>query len=453
VADLSAGRTSLAGEAPLGGDASSVLSPPRLTTLLGRHVLVGGAVALRGLAMLGLNKVLAATLGPAGFVTVGQFQNIVQICLATSSGSINAGVIRQTSKARSPQEAGRLWRTAFAIIIACTTLTAIMLLAAARPIATMWLADPRRWWVVAALAASLFLATPAILLTSVVNGRQQIGLYTACTVGAVLAGLAGVSLLTRAGGLDGALLGLALSPALALPVALFVCRGQPWLRLSAFVGAIDRPTARRLLGFSLMAGVSAFALPTAQTLIRHHLTGAFGAEATGYWEASVRVSLLFQAFVLSSFGVQYLPRLAARNDARGVIEEMRPVAALVALASLAVTVGLYLGRHVAVGLMFSKAFAPAADLFFWQLVGDDLRAVAWIFSFVLIARAETRRFIVLELCFYGAWVAATIAFTSQFGFRAASQGYAAASAVSAVMSFLMWRAAMRALPDGGGEAS
>ncbi|MEL6948786.1 MAG: DegT/DnrJ/EryC1/StrS family aminotransferase [Pseudomonadota bacterium] len=65
------------------------------------------------LTLLGLNKILAIYVGPAGYAVLGQFQNAVQMITTLASGAINTGVTKYT--AEYGEDAPRqhaVWRTA-----------------------------------------------------------------------------------------------------------------------------------------------------------------------------------------------------------------------------------------------------------------------------------------------------------------------------------------------------
>jgi PST family polysaccharide transporter len=65
--------------------------------------------------------------------------------------------------------------------------------------------------------------------------------------------------------------------------------------------------------------------------------------------------------------------------------------------SLVMVVALYFGRGILVQVLFSSAYMGAVDYLPLQLVGDFFRAGGYALALVLIARAETAKFIVVEI--------------------------------------------------------
>ena len=58
-------------------------------TLIKTSLLNGIAVLVKLLTLLGLNKILAIYVGPAGYAVLGQFQNAVQMITTLTSSSIS----------------------------------------------------------------------------------------------------------------------------------------------------------------------------------------------------------------------------------------------------------------------------------------------------------------------------------------------------------------------------
>jgi PST family polysaccharide transporter len=67
-------------------------------TLIKTSLLNAIAVLIKMLTMLGINKVLAIYVGPAGYATLGQFQNAVQMITTSPAGAINTSVTKYTAE-------------------------------------------------------------------------------------------------------------------------------------------------------------------------------------------------------------------------------------------------------------------------------------------------------------------------------------------------------------------
>ena len=61
-----------------------------------------------------------------------------------------------------------------------------------------------------------------------------------------------------------------------------------------------------------------------------------------------------------------------------------------------VCVGLIGLAPRAARICFSAEFEATADILRWQVVGDIMKVMAWPLGFVLLARGDGRRYLVLE---------------------------------------------------------
>ncbi|HZK24233.1 MAG TPA: O-antigen flippase, partial [Oscillospiraceae bacterium] len=95
-------------------------------TLIKTSLLNGIAVVIKMLTMLGLNKILAIYVGPAGYAAIGNFQNAAQMITTFASGAINTGVVKYTAEYHDDEEKQRqVWRTAGTIAVLGSVFTGI----------------------------------------------------------------------------------------------------------------------------------------------------------------------------------------------------------------------------------------------------------------------------------------------------------------------------------------
>ena len=96
-------------------------------TLIKTSLLNGIAVIIKMLTLLGLNKILAIYVGPAGYAALGQFQNAVQMITTFASGALNTGVTKYTAEYYQDEvRQHTVWRTAGTIALLGSLTTAIL---------------------------------------------------------------------------------------------------------------------------------------------------------------------------------------------------------------------------------------------------------------------------------------------------------------------------------------
>ncbi|MDU2479175.1 MAG: lipid III flippase WzxE, partial [Klebsiella sp.] len=199
------------------------------------------------------------------------------------------------------------------------------------------------------------------------------------------------------GGYQGALLGLALVPALVvIPAGIMLWR-RGNIPLSALRPRWDNSLAGQLSKFTLMALITSVTLPVAYVMMRNLLAAHYGWEAVGIWQGVSSISDAYLQFITASFSVYLLPtlsRLSAKTDiTREIAKSLKFVLPAVAAASLTV----WLLRDFAIWLLFSDRFTAMRDLFAWQLVGDVLKVGAYVYGYLVIAKASLRFYILTEI--------------------------------------------------------
>lgn len=407
-------------------------------TLIKTSLLNGIAVIIKMITLLGINKVLAVYVGPAGYAALGQFQNAVQMITAFASGAINTGVTKYTAEYHQDEARQRLvWRTAGTIALIGSLLTAVIIATLNRPLAAWFLKDASYGGVFLWFAATLVLFTFNTLLLAILNGKKEIARYVLANIAGSIFALVVTSIMAIRYGLYGALVALAVYQSLTFFVTLLLCYKAPWFKISHFIGGVDKETALNLAKYTAMALTSAACVPVSHILARNYLGETFGWQAAGYWEATWRLSTAYLMLVTTTLGVYYLPRLAELKVSAEIAKEIRngyklilPVAALSGFI-------IYVLRDAIVEFLFTSSFLPMTELFAWQVLGDTLKVGSWILSYLMLSKAMFKLFMLSEILFAALFVMLTIFLTSKFGLK----GVAIAHAVNYAFYWLfMWRA-------------
>ena len=146
-----------------------------------------------------------------------------------------------------------------------------------------------------------------------------------------------------------------------------------------------------------MALITSVTLPVAYVMMRNLLAAHYSWDEVGIWQGVSSISDAYLQFITASFSVYLLPtlsRLTSRQDiTREIFRSLRFVLPAVAAASFTV----WLLRDVAIWLLFSAKFTAMRDLFARQLVGDVLKVGAYVFGYLVIAKASLRLYITAEI--------------------------------------------------------
>ena len=210
-------------------------------TLIKTSLLNGIAVVIKMLTLLGLNKILAIYVGPAGYAAIGNFQNAAQMISTLASGAINTGVVKYTAEYHDEEEKQRqVWRTAGTIAILGSVVTGIGVSVFSKPIAQWFLHDEQYSAVFIWFSIALVFYIFNTLLLAILNGKKEIHRYIIANIAGSLFSLMVTSVLAIQFGLFGALTALAIFPSFAFVVTLYLCYKADWFKFSYLFGGLDK---------------------------------------------------------------------------------------------------------------------------------------------------------------------------------------------------------------------
>lgn len=187
----------------------------------------------------------------------------------------------------------------------------------------------------------------------------------------------------------------------------------------------DAQMTRQLAVFSLMTLTSTLVPQLVTIMVRDHLALQYGWRQVGYWQAVSRVSDAYLLFFTTAINVYYLPKLASLHGAAALRRELRNAYRYVMPAVIVMALGVYVCRDWITWLLFDTQFAAAAPLYGPQLLGDVIKIAAFVLSYVMLAKAMTRLFVMSECVFAASYLALVYVFTAQFGLIGAMYAFAA----------------------------
>lgn len=394
-------------------------------TLIKTSLLNGIAVVIKMLTMLGLNKILAIYVGPAGYAAIGNFQNAAQMITTFASGAINTGVVKYTAEYYDDEEKQRqVWRTAGTIAVLGSVITGIGVAVFSKQIAQWFLQDESYNTVFIWFSVTLVFFIFNTLLLAILNGKKEIHRYIIANIAGSLFSLAVTSALAVQFGLHGALTALAIHPSFAFVITLYLCYKADWFKFSYLFGRLDKQVVLNLSKYTAMALTSAACVPVSHILIRTHLADTLGMDAAGYWEAMWRLSGAYLMLVTTTLSLYYLPKLSELKEASEIKKEIRQGYKLILPVAAACGLVIYLLRDFIIGVLFTSDFIPMRDLFAWQMVGDTLKIGSWILAYLMLGKAMMKLFIASEIVFAAGFYGWTYFLTGMYGLEGVTIAHA-----------------------------
>lgn len=159
------------------------------------------------------------------------------------------------------------------------------------------------------------------------------------------------------------------------------------------------------------------------------------------YQAAWGISGMFAGFILGAMGADFFPRLtAASNDrerVRQLVNEQTEIGILMALPGL---IGTLAFAPMMMHFFYSAEFRSGADLLPFMILGVFGRVVSWPMGYILMAKGETRWFILSELASSLVLLTCTHFFLDRYGLVGASYAFAIQYVVYTVGIFgLGWK--------------
>lgn len=343
-------------------------------------------------------KLLAVAFGPGGVGQAGNFRQLITVLGVLSGAGIFNGVTKYVAEyLQQPPKLKVALATASTLILVFSTLLAVLLLCAAAPVSVLLFGHSDYQTVVRAVAFIQMGIAYGNLFQAILKGYRDARGNALAVIAGSLIGLLAYWLCFTLGGYRGALAGFALVPALVVIPAGFMLSRHPTFSLRWLAPGWDAAIARQFAKFTLMAVITSVTLPVAYVMMRNLLAAHDGWQAVGIWQGVSSISDAYLQFITASFSVYLLPTLARLNRkeqiAREIVNALKFVLPVVAAASFTV----WLLRDLAISLLFTAQFSAMRDLFAWQLVGDVLKVSAYIFGYLVIAKASLRFYLLTEI--------------------------------------------------------
>lgn len=343
-------------------------------------------------------KVVAAIIGPVGVALLGQLNNFTQILLSVSNGGINAGITKYTAEYSNSEKDYVLYLgTGFWITVVLSIATSLVLFIGAGYFSLNILHDIKYKSVFYVFGGTLLLYALNALLTSVINGFKEYRKYVIANIVGSITGLLFSVVLAIQYGVYGALIATVTFQSIVFFITLGIIARSPWFKWRQFLIKFNKAVALKLGHYSLMALVSAITIPAGQIIVRSFIINDRSITDAGLWEGINRISGMYLMVITASLGVYFLPKLSELKTNQELQNEVFSVYKLVIPFLILTTFIIYVFRVFIIHLLFTEEFTGMQNLFAYQLLGDILKILGWVLGYLLLAKAMTKIYIIMEL--------------------------------------------------------
>jgi Membrane protein involved in the export of O-antigen and teichoic acid len=369
-------------------------------------------------------KILAARIGPEGVAMQGQYLNSITIISIFATGSITIGVIKYLAEYHINKELQlRVIRTALAITIICCIVTATICILLSKFLALQAFKSEEYtsvYWLF-----GLFLPLTALngLFNAMLNGLKKIPYLTLINITISIINVISLIILSKYLGVYGVLIAANFVNLFVFIIHLVLLNKYKWFSIKSLYPVWDKDISIKLFKFSLMSIMAGFIVPLAQIFVRNKLINTFGLSAAGQWQTVTRISDVYLSFIIAVLSVYYLPKLSELKEKNEIKKEIYSTLKFVLPLVILSAFSIWLARDIIIRYLLTDRFQATRNLFHFQLIGDVFKIVGWMLSYILWAKAMTRKYLVIDGFSFIMYIVVSIICINYFGIIGATIGF------------------------------
>ena len=258
------------------------------------------------------------------------------------------------------------------------------------------------------------------LLLSLLNGLLKLKKHIYVNIISQAVALIVTVILVWQNEIKGAMISIIVIPAIILFVTIAMSYNE--IKIFRFINfnKFSFRYLKQLSSFSIMALFSALVLPILYIQIRNYIIDSDSMLGAGYWEAMQRISNYYLMFATSLITLYLLPKYSTLKSKHELKQEIwqfyKTIIPFFAIALVAV----YFLRVVIIKLFLTDNFLPTENLFFWQLLGDFIKVLSLVISFLLLAKRMIWQYLITEAISVISLYLLSIHFIDLYGARGAT---------------------------------
>ena len=358
-------------------------------------------VFLKSGVNLAIVKILAVLAGPGALAIFSQLLNLNAIMTSISTGSATTGVVTLLAENRNNIEYRRtILSTVYKINFLLSILLVLFTLFFSDQISITFLGSDSYSSIIILVSICSSFWGLLLIFTSILNGLNKNNHYLRVNILSTI--LFGLSVLVAfytknvyyfvASYFISQVVG-------AMFVLHYFTRHSYWSLRFYFDKIFSKVVFTGLIQFVLMSFAAVIFVNLSLIIIRTYLISHSGAVVAGLWDSMTKVSLSYFGILSSGLSIYYLPKIAASKSGFEIKQEIFSLVKLFLPLILILFTGIYFLREYIILLLFTHEFLSIKSFFLPVLFGDIFKWLAWLYSYILLARKETKLFLLNEAFF------------------------------------------------------
>lgn len=362
--------------------------------------LFGGVQVYQILIQIIKSKFIAILLGPAGVGIIGLYQSGLQLFQQLTSFGLAQSAVRDVAEADASGDTVHIAKTIKVVrrLVWFTGLLGLVAVAGFSPLLSKSSFGNYDYTVpFIILSVTLLLEQLSAGQKVILQGMRRLKDLAKCSAFGATFGLVTSIPLYYLIGVDGIVPTLILNSACMLTLSWLYSRRIK----TEFVEVTPRQTfiqGRLMLVMGLSMSFSGILATGVAFVIRGFIQNTGGIEEVGLYQAGFMIIETYVGLIMNAIATDYYPRLAAINDdnvkCRIAVSQQGEIATVI-LAPLLTICLVFM--PIVLNILYSEQFINANRYISWACLGMMFRLASWIISFMFVAKAESKLFMINEL--------------------------------------------------------
>ena len=372
-------------------------------------------IGVRLLISLFVQRLLAQLVGEVGISKIGSLRNLLEILGSFASLGAFSGIVKYVSEFKEDKEQlQKLFSTTFVFTVLSSIVIFIVLFFGAGYFNDRYFPNDNFIYLFKLLAVLVPFISINRIFNAVVNGLSRYKKLAGIDLLSYILSTILTVILLLTHNIDGALIAIAVAPAIQLVVLLFIFYKvlKEYIEFSKL--SFNIPMWRELLAFSVMSFFATVLLNYVELDIRRMITNRISENEAGVWTALTYISKNYMVFSSAMFSLYVLPKFAGIHTKNEFKSELFNIyKTLLPLFGVGMIL-VYVFRDLIIQIIYPD-FHGMSVLFKWQLLGDFIRLAAMVLGYQFLAKKMVRNFIFSEVVSSGMFYFLSYYFIDDYG--------------------------------------
>lgn len=198
-------------------------------------------------------------------------------------------------------------------------------------------------------------------------------------------------------GMIGAIISISLSSIIGVAIGYFILKRSGKLVDFGKITRLNDDTIKIIIKLGLVMMLLVAIQQVVFLIIRSVLASNMGMYEVGIFQSVYGISNNYFALFLGVLGTYSIPLISTHKTIHETVLEINRTLKLLLMVYTPLVMICFSFRYILLNLFYSSEFNQAADLLFFQLLGDFTKALSWVFGLWLIPYFKTTYMMIFEI--------------------------------------------------------